>query len=66
MQSNLPVATGNVRVVARVRPLNKAELGRGAVCCLDFGPDDKTVKVNTKSAGSHQFQYDRVFDVDST
>lgn len=64
-------AAGNVVVVARVRPLNKSEIARGANCCLDFDPNKKNITLNVSdasisSAGANKFNFDRIFDTNST
>ena len=67
----MSASSGNVMVVCRVRPLNKKEIERGAVCCLDFNPNKSGIAINmtseTSSAyGTNKFDFDRVFDMGST
>jgi hypothetical protein len=38
--------SGNVMVVARVRPLNAKEIAKGSKCCLDFNKDGKQIAIN--------------------
>ena len=69
--SQLPSPSGNVLVVARVRPLNRSEMERGSKCCLEFANDKQGVTINmaseTSSAfGQNRFAFDRVFDMSST
>ena len=68
--NQLPAPSGNVLVVARVRPLNRLEMEKGSKCCLDFASDKQGITINmaseTSSAfGQNRFAFDRVFDMKS-
>ena len=68
-QKQSKASSGNVMVVCRVRPLNKKEIDKGSVCCLDFRPDKKGITINMTSDstgyGQNDFQFDHVFDMRS-
>uniref|UniRef100_A0AAY5EGP1 Kinesin motor domain-containing protein n=1 Tax=Electrophorus electricus TaxID=8005 RepID=A0AAY5EGP1_ELEEL len=57
-------ASGDIRVLCRIRPLTRPELARGTstiVSCLD----DYSVILETPR-GPREFQFDRIFSMDST
>ena len=59
-----------MKVVCRVRPLNKKELSKGDQCCLNFLKGGKEISINMSSVGTgnnvtHKFEYDQVFDTQS-
>ena len=68
--NQLPAPSGNVLVVARVRPLNRLEMEKGSKCCLDFASDGQGLTINMGSEtsaafGVNRFAFDRVFDMAS-
>lgn len=67
----MQIQGGNVIVVTRVRPLNRKEIEMGTNICLDFHPNkrDITLTLSQESAGAfglNKFNFDRVFDTNST
>lgn len=53
----------NVRVVCRVRPQNAREIKEGGVPCVKVSKN--SIDVNTPDEGTHTFNFDRVFGVES-
>ncbi len=58
-----PIRDG-VKVVARFRPLNKIELGRGGKCSTSL--TDDAVNLTTQDGAVHVFSFDKVFGTTST
>ncbi|KAL4429074.1 hypothetical protein ABPG74_022160 [Tetrahymena malaccensis] len=62
--------TGNIKVVCRVRPPNKKEIEQFEQGqqrqCIDFAPDEKTIKLNIPDSEKYQFTFDRIFGSDTT
>jgi hypothetical protein len=70
-QQAVQIQGGNVIVVTRVRPLNRKEIEMGTNICLDFHPNRKDITLNLSQEGqgafgSNKFNFDRIFDVNST
>ena len=53
----------NVRVVCRVRPLNKKEGGKTGESCVDL--TDEEIAVDSRDNGKQKFTFDRVFGPES-
>jgi len=61
-------ATEAVKVMVRVRPLNKSELAMGGKSVVKVNPKDLTVEIsnpNETNGIAKKFTYDAVYDVDS-
>jgi len=58
----------HIRVVCRFRPVNQQETENNGKICVEFQPDMKTVSLTPNDAGAtaSTFQFDRVFDLNST
>ena len=55
---------GNIRVYARIRPLSIDEIGRNDIHVIKS--DLTTIKINSKSRGEKSFEFDAIFDENST
>lgn len=61
----------NIRVLCRVRPMNKKETELNEACCIDF-ITKQTIKINVRDKEKeskptpHEFTFDRVFDTSTT
>jgi kinesin family protein 5 len=61
----------NIRVVCRLRPLNKIEIGHGGECCVNFS--DKSIEIAVtliinKVGGDenkYEFGFDKIFAPDT-
>ncbi|CAG9331391.1 unnamed protein product [Blepharisma stoltei] len=68
MEESEDVGSGNIKVVCRFRPLNQKEKEISMRVCVDFSSDNKTVIVKSQQENSEplKFNYDHVFDPEST
>lgn len=61
----------NIRVVCRLRPLNKIEIGHGGECCVKFSENSIQIAVMIviRQVGGdenkYEFGFDRVFAPDT-
>ncbi|CAD8061889.1 unnamed protein product [Paramecium primaurelia] len=53
----------NIKVVARLRPLNALEMQQGGECCVTY--NDKQITVTVGSNDKQDFAFDRIFGPDS-
>ncbi|CAK70065.1 unnamed protein product (macronuclear) [Paramecium tetraurelia] len=53
----------NIKVVARLRPLNSLEMQQGGECCVTY--NDKQITVTVGSNDKQDFTFDRIFGPDS-
>ncbi|CAK80317.1 unnamed protein product (macronuclear) [Paramecium tetraurelia] len=53
----------NIKVVARLRPLNALEMQQGGECCVSYG--EKQITVTVGSNDKQDFAFDRIFGPDS-
>ncbi|CAD8168433.1 unnamed protein product [Paramecium pentaurelia] len=53
----------NIKVVARLRPLNALEMQQGGECCVSY--NDKQITVTVGSNDKQDFTFDRIFGPDS-
>lgn len=57
----------NIRVVCRLRPLNKIEMGHGGECCVKFSDKSIQISVNTPimqvgdDENKYEFGFDKIF-----
>ena len=69
MESGKP-KDGNVQVMCRIRPMNSKEKGGDKACCVFVNKDKQSVSINTDkninaAFGVNQFQFDRVFGMET-
>ena len=57
---------GNVSVVCRFRPMNSTERQLNTETCVSFNSDRKSVKISEVTTKLKDFEFDYVFDTEST